>query len=568
MSVVRVVSVLFAGFTAIALGESPVYAQTVSAPTLGGNPVAPAPNPCPRFKAGSVVTEPPALYSQNGVLNVRLSYQQTSDSAGRTLFCFMTPNGLEEPTLHVNPGDTLNITVTNNTPASPVEEPFNPPNCGDNSMTGSSVNVHYHGTNTSPACHADNVTKTLINSGTTFQYSVRFPASEPPGLYWYHPHVHGISEAAVQGGAAGALIVDGIQNVQPAVSGLQARTLIVRDQLTLQQLPQSSPPVNGVVEVPNLDLTVNYIPGDATTNARTGVTAFTPSIIHMQPRQAQFWRICNCASDTILDIEEVFDGAPQQFQIVAIDGVPVNSQDGAQPGQPIPVTHYRIPPAGRVEIIVNAPSESVKVAQLVTQFINNGPDGDEDPTRPLSTIQLGGSEVQSASAALPAATQVSATRQLFGGLSSHAVNTHRAFYFSENADATQFFITVLGQTPQVFDNNNPPSVITTQGSVEQWIIENRAQENHEFHMHQIHFQVQSQNYFEANGSTQAPAITGQFADMIEVPFWNGKQATPFPSVTLLMDFHGMDIGDFVYHCHILGHEDLGMMQIIRVLPPQ
>jgi FtsP/CotA-like multicopper oxidase with cupredoxin domain len=39
---------------------------------------------------------------------------------------------------------------------------------------------------------------------------------------------------------------------------------------------------------------------------------------------------------------------------------------------------------------------------------------------------------------------------------------------------------------------------------------------------------------------------------------------PSPSVTLLMDFRGPDVGDFVYHCHILGHEDLGMMAIIRV----
>ena len=39
----------------------------------------------------------------------------------------------------------------------------------------------------------------MINSGETFQYDVQFPLDEPPGLYWYHPHIHGISEAAVQG---------------------------------------------------------------------------------------------------------------------------------------------------------------------------------------------------------------------------------------------------------------------------------------------------------------------------------------------------------------------------------
>jgi hypothetical protein len=55
-------------------------------------------------------------------------------------------------------------------------------------------------------------------------------------------------------------------------------------------------------------------------------------------------------------------------------------------------------------------------------------------------------------------------------------------------------------------------------------------------------------------------------DMIQVPFWDGITGHPYPSVTVRMDFRGPDIGDFVYHCHILGHEDNGMMAIIRVLP--
>jgi len=49
-----------------------------------------------------------------------------------------------------------------------------------------------------------------------------------------------------------------------------------------------------------------------------------------------------------------------------------------------------------------------------------------------------------------------------------------------------------------------------------------------------------------------------------VPYWSGSG--PYPSVKVRMDFRGPDIGDFVYHCHILGHEDNGMMAIIRVLP--
>ena len=67
----------------------------------------------------------------------------------------------------------------------------------------SSVNIHYHGTNTSPTCHSDEVIKTLINSGQTFQYNVAFPTNEPPGLCWYHPHVHRNAEHAVLGGRGG-----------------------------------------------------------------------------------------------------------------------------------------------------------------------------------------------------------------------------------------------------------------------------------------------------------------------------------------------------------------------------
>jgi hypothetical protein len=71
--------------------------------------VAPVLNGCARFAAGGVIYQPPASFRANGVLNVRLSYQQTTDAESRTLFCFVTSDGLGEPTLHVNPGDTLHL---------------------------------------------------------------------------------------------------------------------------------------------------------------------------------------------------------------------------------------------------------------------------------------------------------------------------------------------------------------------------------------------------------------------------------------------------------------------------
>jgi FtsP/CotA-like multicopper oxidase with cupredoxin domain len=604
-----------------AAGGVAAMAQTAATSSVTNpTPVAPVANACQRFAAGSVVQQPPALFSQNGVLNVSFSYQTTTDAIGRQLYCFMTPSGLENPTLHVNPGDTLNVTVTNNTPTvePTTTELFNPPNCGDttevelnpdttglNPMTGGSMNIHYHGTNTTPACHGDNVVKTLINPGSTFAYSLQFPTNEPPGLYWYHPHVHGLAEVSVQGGASGAIVVGGIQNVQPATAGLRQRILVIRDQATSQGLAEGAGgDPNGV---PNTDVTVNNITTNATTNTGVNppVTSYTPAVIQMVPGDQEFWRVSNSGSDTILDLRLVFDGVVQTIQIVGIDGVPVNSQDGTQPGQLIPATHFLLPPASRVEFLVKAPAPTVHLAQLITQNILTGPLGDDDPTRPLLTIQLVPANVLNASlpadGMVPAFTGIDTSKQMFGGIMNVTPALTRTVYFAEEQDGSAFFINAAGcvtaagaqcatqvtngvpiDTP--FDANNPPSIITTQGTVELWIVQNHAQENHELHQHQIHFKVLEQDNFEANGSVQAPAIDGQFLDMVQVPFCNGpppannsnnppacvdangNPVIPYPQVQVLMDFRGMDIGDFVFHCHILGHEDLGMMGIEQVCP--
>ena len=290
----------------------------------------------------------------------------------------------------------------------------------------------------------------------------------------------------------------------------------------------------------------------------------------MMPGETQFWRVSNSAADSILDLEVLYDGVPQTVQIVAIDGVPVNSQDGTQPGGLIPVTHYRLPTAGRVEFIVHAPGPNVRSAQLITNNINTGPQGDCDPTRPVFNIVLSNSSgvAIARDGQLGKSTGLNTAGRRFEGLGQAPVVNTRVFQFSE-IQPTQFFITEVGQTPVVFDPNLPPAVTVKQGTVEKWIIQNIAQENHEFHMHQIHFQVVSQDNFEINGTPQAPAIDGQYLDMVEVPFWDNvtnPNQTQAPAVELLMDFRGMVVGDFVYHCHILGHEDLGMMAIIRVTP--
>ncbi|HXM45918.1 MAG TPA: multicopper oxidase domain-containing protein [Bryobacteraceae bacterium] len=509
--------------------------------------------PCPRFPVGSAISAPRDLFSRHGVLQVNFSYQTATDRNGNTLYCFVTESGAESPTLHVRPGDRLAITLTNNIPASNAMtmpgmtvSGTASDTCGAVTMTASSVNIHYHGTNTAPVCHQDEVIHTLINSGETFQYDVRFPWDEPPGLYWYHPHVHGMSEAAVLGGASGALIVEGIQNVNPEVAGLPQQLLVIRDNLV-----PGNPAPGG--NVPSWDVSLNYVP--------VPYPAFTPAVIRMKPAEKQFWRVLNASADTIIDLQLTYDGAPQPLQIVALDGVPTGSQDGTSRGKSIMATDIPLAPAARAEFIVTGPAASVQSAILATLNVDTGPDGDNDPARPIAAIKARDS-VSEPPLSVPDISGPPHT-QRFAGLDRAQPTAERRLYFSEVLSdpndpnsPTNFYITVDGQTPTLYSPDNPPAIVTTQGSVEDWTIENRAMENHEFHIHQIHFLVLEQNGVGVNN--------GQYLDTIQVPYWSGSG--PYPSVKVRMDFRGPLVGDFVYHCHILGHEDAGMMAIIRVKP--
>jgi len=523
---------------------------------------------CPRPPVGSVVMPPPDLFSSGGVLNMSLNYFTSMDSVGRTLFCFVTPDGKESPTLHANPGDTINIHVTNMVPAAPLGATERVSNdatvCGATTMTATSTNMHFHGLNVTPKCHGDETIRTIINSGESFDYKLKIPADEPPGLYWYHPHIHGTSSQNVQGGATGMIEVEGIENIQPAVSGLPERFLILRDEQLGNAIhggPQASP------NYPFWDASVNYV--------TVPYPAYTPSIIKMSSSSPEFWRVANAAANTIMDIQVLYDGVPQPLQIVGFDGVPTGSQDGKQQGTIVTQTSALLPPAGRVEFIVAPPSASVHDARFITRGIDGGPASDSNPERRLAKIEL------TDNPHLPKTPQPNgpANKQRFAGLKDAKVTAQRTLYFYEIpsilaqqpgkatpvskigapiAEPVNFYITVDGQFNKLFDPNNPPAITTNRGAVEEWTIQNRTPEDHEFHIHQIHFLVEEEN------GVPIPKDQQQYYDTHQVKYWDG--IGPYPYMKVKMDFRGAVVGDFVYHCHILDHEDGGMMAIIRVLP--
>jgi FtsP/CotA-like multicopper oxidase with cupredoxin domain len=481
--------------------------------------------------------------------------------------------------LRVHPGDEVILTLKNEVSVAASAQPMSmsrggasSSECASGSMMPGSTNLHFHGLTIPPICHQDDVLTTFVDpSAPPFEYKFTIPANEPPGLYWYHPHVHGFTKEQVLGGASGALIVEGIESMVPQLAGLPERVFVIRDQNLANP---NAPPAGGPASVPPVLLDRD---GDAVnTGTGTGTPAkdlslnfvpvpypdYQPAVIRIKPGERQLWRVLNASAITYLNLQVVFNGVVQSVGVVGLDGVPL-AENGLGGSGVLRLSHLGVPPGGRVEFIVGGPPLGVK-AELITRSVNTGPIGENDPARPLATIvaSTDASDATSRLAANPPPRKAPSEKWLGSVQPVRA----RRMYFSEKpkdpkdpAGPTDFYLTVESQQPKLFDPKSPiPNIVAQQGDVEDWIIENRSQEVHAFHIHQVHFLL-----LEWFGlSFNEPYLR----DTINVPFWDGKTAK-YPVVKIRVDFRDPNIvGTFVYHCHVLEHEDGGMMGTIRVDP--
>jgi len=516
------------------------------------------------------------------VLTVELAYRNSVDANGRTRYCYVSKDGSEAPTLRLKPGDELILRLKNElTPVRQTGSPASPDPmrmtvmgaCAGGQMTALSTNVHFHGLSVPAGCHQDDVLKTVIQpDDPPFEYRIRIPANQPPGLYWYHPHVHGLTKTQVLGGASGAMIIEGTERADPELAGLPERVFVVRDE-DLEN-PDAQPVQSGNVPPPIVlrdaegdilntgtgggkpakDLSINFVP--------VPFPEYAPGAIRIKAGQKQFWRILNACAITYLDLQLLINNSPQPLGVEALDGVPIN-ENGRADNRMIWQSHILVPPGGRAEFVVRG-LPAGQTASFVTRTVDTGPAGENDPTRPLATV------VASPDAPEPRAKLADSPAPpgapLTAWLGDATPVRSRKLYFSEKArnpndpnSPTDFYITVDGEEPKLFDPSSmTPNIVVQQGDVEDWVIENRTRELHAFHIHQIHFML-----LQWNG---VPVDEPFLRDTVNVSYWDGVSRV-YPSVKLRMDFRDPSVaGTFVYHCHLLEHEDGGMMGLIRVEP--
>jgi FtsP/CotA-like multicopper oxidase with cupredoxin domain len=489
---------------------------------------------------------PPEIRSSHGTVTFALAAAINSVT---NLPGFLYEGLFAAPTIRVNPGDTIVVEMDDELP----------PGMGE----ASDMNLHFHGLNVSPMRPHDDVLTMLARPGRSLYYIVKVPPSQPPGLYWYHPHVHGETNYQVgQGGMSGAIVVEGIAKHLPALAKMPERLMIVRQLGRNGGEVATAPPAGGGGEAddhmdsmdsmgsmakPHVVPVANHPCAPLGVGEYLSINNQVRPTIAVKAGEPQFFRVLNATGHRHLDLS--LGGIP--MQIVAIDGYPIDTN----PAEPTSLvqTHIVVPPAARVEFVATIPAST----QLRTLCFDSGPIGDPDPPEILADLRTGRNDSGVGSAAFTsAAASLPPLRTgaplAFGGMLPPPATT-RLVRFSE--DVKGFYI-----NGKMFSPSAPPMFVVHTGTVERWHIENLALEDHDFHLHQVHFLVEAQN--------GVPLTHQLWRDTVVVPHRRRlANGTYVPgSVTVIADFRDPQIrGIFLFHCHILDHEDQGMMAKIQAI---
>jgi FtsP/CotA-like multicopper oxidase with cupredoxin domain len=453
---------------------------------------------------------PPELRARNHTLALTLHASTTVD--GKDSFYFNgQPNA---PTLRVSPGDQLQITYINDLPSKPLEKCLIGP-CMD--MT----NLHFHGLTVSPDAPQDDVLDMMAMPGQALHYNVQIPKDHPPGLYWYHTHPHGESYQQALDGMSGALVIEGIESYFPALAGLPERVLVIRGRSIgkdaqsaelKQRVDLSSDACGGEPEPPEEVMTVNG--------------SIRPQI-EIAAGERQFWRVVNASADRYVDLQ--LEG--QAFEIVAMDGMPIARHDPDHRTRT--ADHVSLPPAGRLEAIVTGPPTGAP-RRLISHCVDTGPDGDPNPAMVLADI------VSRSATGSPAKAVKGSLKPEFQTLDLAAEEkVPPRFTVTFTEDKKGFYINSEKFTP---DAN--PMLRVKVGAYQHWRIVNATGELHPMHIHQVHFLAFAEN--------DKPIADPVWLDTVNVPYGG--------TVDVVMDFTDPVIkGMSVFHCHLLNHEDKGMM---------
>ena len=449
-----------------------------------------------RTASGGALLEPPVLRSTAGGLRATLEARLCPVRIGARGATALSYNGgLPGPTLHLRPGDRLQVRLNNQ-----LSDP---------------TNLHVHGLHVSPKGHGDNVLN-VVQPGESWDYDYQLPPDHPPGVYWYHPHHHGTVAEQVFGGLYGAIIVGDPPSVARGMASTRERVLVISDTSL-----DSAGRVRSISQMARMQ-------------GREGdlvlLNGQTQPVMDSRPGERERWRIINACTSRYLRLR--VDG--QQLDLLGIDS--------GRFATPQRVEQLVLAPGNRADLLVTLMRGSSELRLLGYDRGSAGMfGGGAGATAPLATLRVTGS-ASPVLARVPVQTGLRDLRQV-------AVDGRRTLTLAMgmgggmSAGGAIMGFTIDGQ---VFDASRVDQQVRAR-TVEEWEIRNTSLMEHPFHLHVWPMQLTE--------SAGVPVEIVSRQDVVNVPARSSvKVRIAFATFT----------GRTVYHCHILDHEDLGMMGIIDV----
>lgn len=518
------------------------------------------------------------------------------------------------PLIVAEPGDQLNIKVVNDlTPYDSSD--WN----GDHNVPHdlNTTNLHVHGLEVMPHLFEPLGTSDPLApmieiepEGGELQYSFDIPSDQPQGLFWYHPHKHGSTAVQAVSGMAGGILIKGKLDLAPEIADAPDNILVVQD---IGLFPTDNPDKDGVgtyIYEPeqnaiwqtfggNVTKGPDKTPTDLNGGFTTGDYPIRFFLINGEPffredhnkddpsnpigkqldvptyempqGSVSRFRILNANSDDVMPIYL----QDHELHLIGMDGVNLPKLRMIPPIPPSNAddTDYQIllAPANRTEFLVKANMKpgvyELRQAAQQLQFLKS-------EARVLAKIVITNEEKQmDLPPALPIQTrhyplipdsEVTKTRIIeFGMQFPGKANPYVGI---------DFFI-----NNQLYDELTVSNTVKL-GDVEDWIIKSPPHlaananahgahhfdntEGHPFHIHVNSFEIIATADVDPDGVASNEVRYGPDEILIQDTVWvpMGKQ------VTIRQRYEEWE-GKAVYHCHILPHEDTGMMQNLLILDP-
>ena len=416
------------------------------------------------------------------------------------------------PTLVMNQGDVVQINVTNN--------------------LADTTTVHWHGFHI-PAI-MDGGPHQTIPAGTV--WSPTFTVKNSAATYWYHPHLHGTTQEQLTKGAGGFII---IRDPEEAALALP-RTYGV-DDLPLAITSRRFLTGNQFAYDHKLDNYGDYVLVNGTENAEVTL-----------PQQWVRLRILNAeiARGYNLGLSD-----NRTFYVIGNDQGLLTA--------PVAVTRVKLMVGERVELMVNLSSDSVG-STLDLKAFNSGqafgfPGNEGNPLTPTGNSGpenfslINNTDFNLVHLVVGAATDNPVTvlpmtlaTNVYWTTSD--VSNTRTINITGGANLTEFTFNNISYTPTLFNHT------LKLNAVEQWNIVNNQVFGHSFHIHDIKFKIVSRSGgTQVSSNGQAASYESGWKDTVYLPR-NEKV-----SVIAKYDDFASNTNPFMFHCHLLQHEDGGMM---------